>query len=182
MSFNVEFPNFNWAWKLCLVKVSRFISITIINNWSKQSDWVITHLSLQRDEDLLLPRRLPETPALHQRILRGQEVLRGPERAPVRGWRRVRGQRGGRARPSCLTVSVFQRLLTGEMCCYDVSGAEHWRQGQAHWLRKCCNNPTGNPVLSPPTHLSDVERKKVSKKSAVFVLFCQLFKTMQKEF
>ena len=69
------------------------------------------------------------------------------------------------------------------MCCYDVSGAEHWRQGQAHWLRKCCNNPTGNPVLSPPTHLSDVERKKVSKKSTVvFVLFCQLFKTMQKEF
>ena len=55
-----------------------------------------------------------------------------------------------------------------------MSGPE--RQGQAHWLRKCCNNPTGNPVLSPPTRLSDVERKKVSKKSAiVFVLFCQLF-------
>ena len=47
------------------------------------------------------------------------------------------------------------------MCCYDVAAAESWKHGQDHWLKKCCNNPTGSPVLRPSRPLSDTQRRKV---------------------
>ena len=69
-----------------------------------------------------------------------------------------------------LTV-MLQRLLTGEMCCYDVAAAEDWKHGQDHWLKKCCDNPTGNPVLRPSKPLSVSQRKKVSTEQISVKLF-----------
>ena len=71
---------------------------------------------------------------------------------------------------------MFQRLLTGEMCCYDLAAADHWKEGQDHWLKKCCNNPTGSPVLRPSQPLSVSQRRKVSLAlTAVVVIssYCQ---------
>ena len=56
---------------------------------------------------------------------------------------------------------TFQQLLTGEMCCYDLSAAEFWKVGEVRWSKRCCNNPSGHPVTRPdkpfsPQHLSKV--------------------------
>ena len=59
---------------------------------------------------------------------------------------------------------ILQRLLTGEMCCYDLAAAEDWKHGQEHWLKKCCDNPTGNPVLRPSRPLSESQRRKVRQR------------------
>lgn len=57
----------------------------------------------------------------------------------------------------------FQQLLTGEMCCYDLSAAEQWSMGELRWIKKCCNNPSGHPVLRPTRNLSQQQLKKVSR-------------------
>ena len=58
--------------------------------------------------------------------------------------------------------SVLQQLLTGEMCCFDLSAADQWKSGQAGWKKRCCNNPSGSPVIRPGGHFSHTQIKKVS--------------------
>jgi hypothetical protein len=47
-----------------------------------------------------------------------------------------------------------QDLLTGEMCCFDVSFPHEWRKGRASWTKKCCDNPTGLPVIPPHQNIT----------------------------
>ena len=58
-------------------------------------------------------------------------------------------------------IKIFQQLLTGEMCCFDTAAADQWKHGHEGWKKKCCNNPTGSPVIRPTGDLDDREIKKV---------------------
>jgi len=52
----------------------------------------------------------------------------------------------------CKTDHECERLQTGEMCCYDFSSPQGWQAGKngQEWQKKCCDNPTGNPIIRPP--------------------------------
>lgn len=63
----------------------------------------------------------------------------------------------------CEDDSICEQLLTGEMCCYDLSAAEQWSHGHMRWIKKCCNNPSGHPVMRPSKHLSHHQMKKLDK-------------------
>jgi len=63
----------------------------------------------------------------------------------------------------CEDDSICEQLLTGEMCCYDLSAAEQWSMGELRWIKKCCNNPSGHPVLRPTRNLSQQQLKKLDK-------------------
>ena len=75
----------------------------------------------------------------------------------------------------------YQQLLTGEMCCYDLEGAKLWSEGKMRFVlcflthlllshnifilrfdKKCCNNPSGHPVLRPTRHLNRQQMNKVT--------------------
>lgn len=67
---------------------------------------------------------------------------------------------------SCYNDTDCEALLTGEMCCYDFSSPQRWqagRNGQA-WTKKCCNNPSGNPVIRPPSSISKSQLKQLDKR------------------
>ena len=63
------------------------------------------------------------------------------------------------------SLSLFQQLLTGEMCCYDLHAAKHWGREEIKWSKKCCNNPTGHPVVRPTRQLSQDHLRKVEQYS-----------------
>ena len=67
----------------------------------------------------------------------------------------------------------FQQLLTGDMCCFDLSAADQWKSGQAGWKKKCCNNPSGSPVIRPHEEMEEWEIKKVDI-WAVLTFYCGL--------
>ena len=71
------------------------------------------------------------------------------------------------------TSLSVQQLLTGEMCCFDPGEAgDHWRHGQAGWKKKCCNNPTGHPVIQPERQLHKHQIEKVKNlKSKIIYIF-----------
>jgi len=57
----------------------------------------------------------------------------------------------------CKTDQECERLRTGEMCCYDFSSPQAWRQAGKdvqEWEKKCCDNPTGSPIIRPPDSAS----------------------------
>ena len=58
-------------------------------------------------------------------------------------------------------TTVLQQLLTGEMCCYDLSGLGSASLDPDSWSRRCCDNPSGHPVLRPEQELSPQQMKKV---------------------
>ena len=57
---------------------------------------------------------------------------------------------------------MFQRLLTGEMCCYDLSGPDQWKSGPDEMKKKCCNNPSGSPVIRPQYIMGQRQLEKVN--------------------
>merc|ERR1719471_2564828 len=61
------------------------------------------------------------------------------------------------------TTDKCEQLLTGEMCCYDLHAAKHWGRGEIKWSKKCCNNPTGHPVVRPTRQLSQDHLRKLDK-------------------
>jgi len=63
----------------------------------------------------------------------------------------------------CEEDEICEQLLTGEMCCFDLSAAKQWRFGQSGWKKKCCNNPSGSPVIRPGEDFSDAQLKKLDK-------------------
>ena len=71
-------------------------------------------------------------------------------------------------------------MLTGEMCCYDLAGAKWWSEGKMRFVgfelvvschhhiiirfeKKCCNNPSGHPVLRPTRHLDRHQMNMVTQ-------------------
>lgn len=48
------------------------------------------------------------------------------------------------------------------MCCFDTAAADLWKHGHDGWKKKCCNNPTGSPVIRPTQDLDEWEIKKVT--------------------
>ena len=68
-------------------------------------------------------------------------------------------------------IKIFQQLLTGEMCCFDTAAADQWKHGHEGWKKKCCNNPTGSPVIRPTGDLDDREIKKVGETDDMTVCF-----------
>ena len=56
---------------------------------------------------------------------------------------------------------INQDLLTGEMCCFDVSFPNEWRKENASWTKKCCDNPTGLPVITPHQNITTQGLKEV---------------------
>ena len=83
---------------------------------------------------------------------------------------------------------LHQQLLTGEMCCYDLAGAKWWSEGKMRLVvefccccyqiiiilrfeKKCCNNPSGHPVLRPTRHLDRQQMIKVTLKYYALLLF-----------
>ena len=59
------------------------------------------------------------------------------------------------------TPPIVQSLLTGEMCCYDLSHPDRWKGGPEGMRRKCCNNPTGSPVIRPSNNIGQRQLDKV---------------------
>ena len=64
----------------------------------------------------------------------------------------------------------IQQLLTGDMCCFDLSAADQWKSGQAGWKKKCCNNPSGSPVIRPSKEMEEWEIKKVDNWAVLSIL------------
>jgi len=56
----------------------------------------------------------------------------------------------------CKKDQECERLQTGEMCCYDFSSPQGWQAGKngQEWQKKCCDNPSGNPIIRPPENTS----------------------------
>jgi len=53
----------------------------------------------------------------------------------------------------CKKDQECERLQTGEMCCYDFSSPQRWQapgENGRDWEKRCCDNPTGNPIIRPP--------------------------------
>jgi len=63
----------------------------------------------------------------------------------------------------CEEDEQCEQLLTGEMCCFDTAAADLWKHGHDGWKKKCCNNPTGSPVIRPTQDLDEWEIKKLDK-------------------
>lgn len=66
-------------------------------------------------------------------------------------------------RRQCEDDSICEQLLTGEMCCYDLAGAKWWSEGKMRFEKKCCNNPSGHPVLRPTRHLDRHQMNMLDK-------------------
>lgn len=49
------------------------------------------------------------------------------------------------------------------MCCYDLAGAKWWSEGKMRFEKKCCNNPSGHPVLRPTRHLDRHQMNMLDK-------------------
>ena len=47
------------------------------------------------------------------------------------------------------------------MCCYDTSAADQWKSGQDGIKKKCCNNPSGSPVIRPRSDMGQRQMEKV---------------------
>jgi len=62
----------------------------------------------------------------------------------------------------CTEDQECEKLLTGEMCCYDTASADRWSEGQEGVHRKCCNNPKGSPVVRPPKNISQEQLEKLN--------------------
>ena len=50
------------------------------------------------------------------------------------------------------------------MCCYDLSGLGSASLDPDSWSRRCCDNPSGHPVLRPEQELSPQQMKKVDSR------------------
>ena len=59
--------------------------------------------------------------------------------------------------------------MTGEMCCYDLSGPDQWKSGPDEVKKKCCNNPTGSPVIRPQYNMG--QRQLILFGNSNLVLF-----------
>lgn len=70
-------------------------------------------------------------------------------------------------RRPCEDDSVCEQLLTGEMCCYDLSGLGAASLDPDSWSRRCCDNPSGHPVLRPEQELSPQQMKKLDRDISV---------------
>ena len=59
------------------------------------------------------------------------------------------------------------------MCCFDVSSPHAWRKGRASWTKKCCDNPTGLPVITPHQNITTQGLSEVGfwQKRLLFILF-----------
>ena len=67
---------------------------------------ILTEICVQRDEAVLVSRRLPPPPALHQRLVRGPELPPGAHKEAVRGRQRLRGEE---RKLSCRAVNEISR-------------------------------------------------------------------------
>jgi len=63
----------------------------------------------------------------------------------------------------CAGDEQCEQLLTGEMCCFDTATADQWKSGQDAWKKKCCDNPSGSPVIRPPEDMEEWEIKKLDR-------------------
>ena len=52
------------------------------------------------------------------------------------------------------------------MCCYDLSGLGSASLDPDSWSRRCCDNPSGHPVLRPEQELSPQQMKKVDTRDS----------------
>lgn len=69
-------------------------------------------------------------------------------------------------RRECRQDLECETLLTGEMCCYDFSSPEGWMAGRdgRGWKKRCCHNPSGNPVIVPPDTISPSQLQQLDKR------------------
>lgn len=63
----------------------------------------------------------------------------------------------------CQEDQECERLQTGEMCCYDFSSPQGWQAGKnvRNWEKRCCDNPTGNPIIRPPDSIPPKQLKQL---------------------
>ena len=78
----------------------------------------------------------------------------------------------------CL-IYVDQRLLSGDMCCFDLEAADQWKHGQDKWRKKCCNNPSGSPVIRPKGKMEPWQIEKVNKYQWSPSVQCSWFPPLQ---
>lgn len=64
---------------------------------------------------------------------------------------------------SCEEDEECESLLTGEMCCYDLSLPGRWKAGPEGMRRRCCNNPSGSPVIRPSNDIGQKQLDKLDK-------------------
>jgi len=66
----------------------------------------------------------------------------------------------------CSIDQDCERLLTGEMCCYDFSSPQGWQAGTdgRGWRKRCCHNPSGNPVIRPPDSISPEQLNQLDRR------------------
>jgi len=50
-----------------------------------------------------------------------------------------------------------------EMCCFDLSSPSNWTNDPNPWRKKCCNNPSGSPIIEPPANLTEPQMEKLDK-------------------
>jgi len=50
-----------------------------------------------------------------------------------------------------------------EMCCFDLSSPSSWTNDPNPWRKKCCNNPSGSPIIEPPANLTEPQMEKLDK-------------------
>ena len=48
-----------------------------------------------------------------------------------------------------------------EMCCFDLSSPSNWTNDQKSWRKTCCSNPSGSPIIEPPTNLTERQLDQV---------------------
>jgi len=63
----------------------------------------------------------------------------------------------------CKEDDECERLLSGDMCCFDLEAADQWKHGQDKWRKKCCNNPSGSPVIRPKGKMEPWQIEKLDR-------------------
>merc|ERR550519_2365715 len=63
---------------------------------------------------------------------------------------------------TCTSNEMCKTVLTGDLCCIDLSGSlDGWNSAKANWDKSCCTTDSDYPLIRPPANITDDQLKKI---------------------